>query len=297
MSIENTRRQRYSHSRRQVLGGAAALGLTSLLGMGQAFAHHPLRFGLTPVFLDSDLEIMSELTQYFSGKLGHQVSSVKRRTYQEITSLLLSGGLQAAWICGFPYVQYRERLSLLAMPLYNGQPLYQSYLIVHKDSPAQSFEDLSDHVHAFSDPNSNSGYLVTLHLLAERKLTPGGFFSQTIFTYSHRNVIRAVSSGLAQSGSVDGYVWDVVAQYEPELVSGTRVIRKSEPLGFPPIACSKDALNDRYVGLLADALLEMSEDPLGKHILDTLHLDGFVPGDPSNYDAIAEKMNDVREFL
>lgn len=273
------------------------MGLTSALGVSVVRADAPFQFGLTPVFLDSDLEIMSELTKYFTSRMHHSVTPVKRRTYQEITSLLLSGGVQAAWICGFPYVQYRDRLSLLAMPLYMGMPSYRSYLIVNQNSTARSFEDLEGDVHAFSDPNSNSGYLVTLHLLAEQRIFPGSFFSQTIFTYSHRNVIRAVSSGLAQSGSVDGYVWDVVAQTEPELVAGTRVIRKSELLGFPPIACSKDSRNDKLVGALADALFEMTEDPLGRRILNTLHLDGFVPGDPSNYDAIAEKMRAVRELL
>jgi len=284
-------------NRRQCLAGAAAFTATACLGGSSAWAHHPYKFGLTPVFLDSNLEIMAQLTKYFTGRLQHPVSSVMRRTYQEITSLLLSGGLQAAWICGFPYVQYRERLKLLAMPLYKGVPLYESYLIVNKNNPAAYIDDLSGHVHAFSDPNSNSGYLVTVHLLAQQKLSPSDFFSQTIFTYSHRNVIRAVSSGLAQSGSVDGYVWDVVAKYEPELVAGTRVIRRSEPLGFPPIACSVDSAGDKLADELAEALFAMSDDPLGRHILGTLYLDGFVPGDPQNYDAIAEKMNSVRDFL
>lgn len=283
--------------RREVLAGAAAFGACSLLGVGNTLARESFMFGLTPVFLDSDLEIMAEITEYFTRKLDQPVSPVKRRTYQEITSMLLSGGVQAAWICGFPYVRYRERLSVLAMPLYKGVPLYESYLIVNKDNPAQSLDELSGGVHAFSDPNSNSGYLVTMHLLAEHKRNPRSFFSETIFTYSHRNVIRAVSSGLAQSGSVDGYVWDVVAQSEPELVAGTRVIRRSEPLGFPPIACNVDNRNDKSVTKMAEALFKMHKDPLGQRILQTLHLDGFVPGDPSNYDAIAKKFNAVKDIL
>jgi len=58
----------------------------------------------------------------------------------------------------------------------------------------------------FSDPDSNSGFLVTRAALAERSLRPETFFAKTFFTYGHRDVIRAVGSGLAGSGSVDGYV-------------------------------------------------------------------------------------------
>ena len=64
----------------------------------------------------------------------------------------------------------------------------------------------------FQIPTPNSGFLVTRALLAEHKLLPAGFFSRTFFTYGHRNVIRAVGSRLAQSGSVDGYVYEVMRE-------------------------------------------------------------------------------------
>ena len=66
--------------------------------------------------------------------------------------------------------------------------------------------------------------------------TPDRFFAQTIFTWGHRNVVRAVASGLADSGSVDGYVYEVMRETEPSLIAATRVVTMSELLGFPPVA-------------------------------------------------------------
>ena len=137
-------------------------------------------------------------------------------------------------------------------------------------------EDLKGDLHAFSDPNSNSGYLVTAALLAERGLRPEQFFRQTIFTYGHRNVVRAVASGLAQSGSVDGYVWEVMASLEPELTSRTKVLRKSELLGFPPVACLARQSDDPGVTLIRKALLAMKNDAGGRDVLKLLRLDGFA---------------------
>jgi ABC-type phosphate/phosphonate transport system substrate-binding protein len=54
------------------------------------------------------------------------------------------------------------------------------------------------------DPGSDSGWLVTAAALAQRTLSLERFFAQTIFTYGHRNVVRAVASGLVMSGSIDG---------------------------------------------------------------------------------------------
>jgi phosphonate transport system substrate-binding protein len=71
----------------------------------QANAEKPLQFGLTPVFLSNDLELTTQLQLYLSKKCGTNVQLVQRRTYEEITTLLLSSQLDAAWICGYPFVR------------------------------------------------------------------------------------------------------------------------------------------------------------------------------------------------
>src|SRR5918992_5033183 len=95
--------------RRQLL----ALGVAGLTGLGRTARaeDEPLRFGLTPVFLDSDVQLLAALRRYLEDRLQRSVELVQRRTYQEITLLLLSGELDAAWICGYPFVQYREQRS------------------------------------------------------------------------------------------------------------------------------------------------------------------------------------------
>jgi ABC transporter, phosphonate, periplasmic substrate-binding protein len=84
----------------------------------------------------------------------------------------------------------------VAVPVWNGKPLYQSYLIVRSDAQAETLADLAGTVHAFSDPDSNSGYLVTRAALAEMGTSPTKFFRQFFYTYGHRNVIRLHLSGL-----------------------------------------------------------------------------------------------------
>jgi len=255
-----------------------------------------IRFGLTPVFLSSDLELLTRLKAYLAASTGRPVTLVLRRTYQEITALVLSGYLDAAWICGYPFIQYQARLRLVAVPVWRGRPLYQSYLIVDRDRSATGIADLRDDIHAFSDPDSNSGHLVTQALLAESGETPDTFFRKTFFTYSHRNVVRAVAAGLAQSGSVDGYVWEVMAEIEPDLTSKSRVVRKSEWLGFPPIACAKALRGSEATTKIARALLTMGDDPAGRQVLDLLRLDGFTAGDNALFRGIARKFDQVKRL-
>lgn len=276
--------------RRGLLGAGAGLLLAALGAPTRARAAEPqIRFGLTPVFLTSDLELLGRLQAYLERATGSPVALVTRRTYQEITALLVSRELDAAWICGYPFVAHREELQLVAVPLWRGRPVYQSYLLVDHARRAEGLADLRGDVHAFSDPDSNSGFLVTRAALAGLGARPESFFARTFFTYGHRNVIRAVASGLAASGSVDGYVYEVVKEMEPSLTAGTRVLRASEWLGFPPIAAPRYPADERRLAALAAALLDMAGDEEGRAVLAMLRLDGFAREHPALFDAIAAK--------
>jgi len=279
-------------TRRSLLAGATA----SLVLPCSTRAAQPFRFGLTPVFLTSDLQLLEALQHYLTVAMGVEVQLVLKRTYQEITSQLLSGLLDAAWICGFPFVAYRRELDLVAVPVWRGKPTYQSYLLVSADREAANIADLRGDIHAFSDPDSNSGYLVTRALLAEQKAKPQDFFRRTFFTYGHRNVVRAVAAGLAQSGSVDGYVWEVLTETEPELTRQTKAAWRSDWMGFPPIATSAGNAASEGIGRFRRALIDMPTDQTGRSVLSLLRLDGFATGNPGLFDSIASRVELVRAF-
>jgi phosphonate transport system substrate-binding protein len=280
--------------RRGVLGlvaGAALAGVSRRVAAAEA---GPIRFALTPVLLTNDLDLLDKLRLALEAATGTPVQIVTRRTYQEITTLLVSGQVDGAWICSPPFVTYRRQLELLAVPVWNGRPLYQSYLISDAQREASSIDALAGDIHAFSDPDSNSGFLVTAAELAEMGYKPDRFFSQVFFTYGHRNVVRAVASGLAQSGSVDGYVYDVLGEVEPGLVGATRVVRRSGWYGFPPIACSAAAVGSERTEKLRRALLSMHEKDLGREALAALRLDAFAAEPASLFDPVAANVALVR---
>lgn len=284
-------------SRRWVVRGLGATTLAPIVACpSRSLAADELRFGLTPVFLSNDLELLTRLRTYLGKATGRPVRLVQRRTYQEITALLVSGQLDAAWICGYPYIRYRDQLGLLAVPVWQGQPLYQAYIIVDAERAAPRLEDLEGDIHAFSDPDSNSGYLMTRARLAEMRRRPDTFFRRSFFTYGHRNVVRAVASGLAESGSVDGYVWEVMTETEPELTHRTRVLTRSDWLGFPPVAASREARDSDRTRALKSALTRMHDDDQGREVLRMLRLDRFEQGGPDLFDGIAKKVAQVERF-
>ena len=247
-----------------------------------------IRIGLTPVFLDYQATFINEWRDYLQRHLAQPVTFVQRGNYREIVDLLRDRKLEFAWLCGYPYVRNKESFRLVAVPLYQGEPLYQSYLFVpSSDKQTQSLEDLHRKNFAFSDPDSNSGHLYTEYLLAKQGKNPSSFFAKTFFTWSHRKVVEAVANSLAQGGAVDGYVWDMLAKSHPEFTSKTRIVEKSPQFGHPPFVASATAPKQDIVAM-QQVLFHMTHDKEGARLLDRLNLDGFVYGENSLFDSIEE---------
>ena len=279
--------------RRVLMAGVAA----TMLGMPAVLRAQPVpfRFGLTPVFLDNDWQLLEHLRRHLSAEMGRPVDFVQRRSYKEVTALLLIGEIDAAWLCGYPLLQNIDRLAELALPLWQGAPHYRARIIVTAGRAAQDLADLRGDIHAYSDPDSNSGHLVTVSELLLRQQRPEEFFARSFFTYGHRNVVRAVARGLAQSGSVDGYVWDAMRRTEPDLVAQTRTIWESEDFGFPPIVVAREALEAAQSQMLLAALVDISRTDAGARALAMLQLDGFVAPEAQSFDRIAKRMQIVAD--
>jgi phosphonate transport system substrate-binding protein len=230
------------------------------------------------------------LLEYLSRRTGRNLEFIQRKTYAEINELLRRGDIDVAFICSGPYATAREAYGFkpLAMPVVHGRPSYQSYLIVNKDSPYKRLEDLRGRTFAFTDPHSNTGKLIPTAWLADLKERPETFFSQTIYTYSHDNAILAVSRELVDGAAVDSLIYEYYQEKKPEFTARTKIIRKSQPFGTPPLVTS-GRLPPGDHERLQQVLFSMHQDPEGEKILKELFIDRFVPLQEAWYDAIRLK--------
>jgi len=269
--------------RRYLLASLAALAAPPLL----ARAESAVRIGLTPVFLDDLASFLARWRRWFEKKLDLPVSFIQRGNYREVVDLLRTGKIDFAWICGYPYVRHRHELRLVGVPLWKGRPTYRSYLVVRSKVRSQrALRDLRGKVFAYSDPDSNSGFLYPQYSLLSAGENPARFFGRTFFTWSHRNVVESVAVGLADGGAVDSYVWETLAELHPDLVQATRIIERSPEFGHTPFV-ARARIDAALFTRFRDILYGMASDPEGAALLRELRLDGFTAAEPRLYDGIA----------
>jgi len=255
----------------------------------------PLRVAVAAMISPKEtFDLYRQLLAYLGRRLNRDLEFVQRKTYGEIDELLGRGEIDLAFICSGPYVAGRERFGFesLAVPEIHGSHFYRSYLIVNKDAPYQRLEELRGHTFAFTDPDSNTGKLVPTYWLAEIQERPETFFSRIVYTYSHDNSIMAVARNLVDGATVDGLIWEFYQEKNPIFTAKTRVIKKSEPYGIPPLVASKNLPVESKEGI-RQVLFSMHQDPEGNKILKELMIDRFIPPQEEWYENLKQMHRQV----
>ncbi|ALC17342.1 phosphate/phosphite/phosphonate ABC transporter, periplasmic binding protein [Desulfuromonas soudanensis] len=230
-----------------------------------------------------------QLLDHIADRMGVRVRAIDPGSYTEVNRMLAEGEVDAAFVCGGPYVEGHKSfgLELIAAPLINGEASYYSNLIVPADSPARTLEDLRGKTFAFTDPLSNSGMLVPASELDKLGESPETFFSSFLYTYAHDRSIQAVADQMVDGAAVDSLIWDFLLASHPELAKKVRVIVRFGPYGTPPVVTRPD-LDPATKARLQEVLLNTHLHRQGKAILQGMHIERFVAIEDFRYDSIRE---------
>ncbi len=186
---------------------------------------------------------------------------------------LVNGEIDVAFLCGLPYVRLAKHLDPLAAPVvagdrYGGRPVYFSDVIVRRESPFQSFADLRGASWSFNDPDSHSGYLVTLTRLLELGETDA-FFGRVIDAGWHQVSIELVASGRVDASAVDSHVLAVELRDRPDLANRLRVIDSFGPSPIQPLVARR-SLDAGLRQQLRDMLPGPAGDGLSQGLVERL---------------------------
>ena len=141
------------------------------------------------------------------------------------------GQIDVAFICGLPYVRMSSQnpclVELLVAPVLMGKrylhkPVYFSDVIVRRDSPYTSFDDLGGCVWAYNERVSHSGCNLVCYSLLERGKSPD-YFGKTVKSGSHMRSLEMVLGGEADAAAIDSHLSDILRSRDEVLTGRTRI--------------------------------------------------------------------------
>ena len=167
--------------------------------------------------------------------------------YTAVIEAMRTKKIDLASLGPFAYIIAHERSGAVPIAVKAAsreEAFYHSLVVVPKDSPAQSVEDLKGKTFLFADPASASGHLFPrakiIELLDITNEEVESFFSTVSFSGGHDKSIIAISKGAADGAGVcDTCIQRVV---DAGLVSADdyRVIAKSDPIPTSPLTYRSD---------------------------------------------------------
>ena len=210
---------------------------------------------------------------------------------------LVDGPVDVAFLCGLPYAQLSRQhpppLRLLAAPVlsearYGGRPIYFSDVVVRRDSPVGSFDDLRGRSWAHSREDSFSGCLLTRYHLLQLGESEA-FFGRVAYSGRHQKSIRQVLAGAVDASAIDSHVLGVERLHNPELDRQLRVIAVFGPSAIPPVVASARLPRPIRERIRA-ALCALAADPASRQTLAAGLIDRFVPINDRAYDDLRQKL-------
>jgi phosphonate transport system substrate-binding protein len=148
--------------------------------------------------------------------------------------------------------------------------LLQGYLVVRKDSPLKSLQDLKGKTMAFPAPNSFAASLYMRSLMDKAGVTV-----QPRYVGAHSNVYRQVVYGEVAAGGGVNYSFDREPQ---EIRDQLRVLFKTPPASPHPVA-AHNRIPPAVREAVAAALLRIAASPDGAELMNAAQLPKPVRAD------------------
>ncbi len=243
--------------------------------------------------------VCQALTTYIGERLPQdvRVQFMGDIPWQERFRQLDADNIQIAWICGSHYVrrfdQAAAKLELLAAPVwraerYQGKPVYYSDVVVHRDSPFQTFADLQGATWAYNEPGSLSGYEVMRHHLAKLGET-AQFFGQMVEAGAHQQSLQMILAQQVDVSAIDSTVLEQALQARPELAEQLRIIEVLGPSPMPPWVVTQSVPLELRMAIRT-LLTKMHENPAGQSILAQGSISHFAPVTDADYDPVRQML-------
>ena len=206
--------------------------------------------------------------------------------------------IDVGYVCGLPYSKFSDLdeapFELLVAPVlvgtrYAGQAVYFSDVIVHRDSPFQTFDDLRGCTFTYNEGVSYSGYHVVAYHLAEQQRN-WYFFGSRIQSGAHLKSIAAVASGQADTAAIDSHALDAEFLLDPTLRDKIRVIDMIGPSPIPPVVVGR-RVSAELKAKLRQIYLELHQYPALQPMLEAGCIERFCDVDDAYYDTIRARVD------
>ncbi len=235
---------------KRILVACAGAALIASQGMGTAHAQEMKEFNFGIISTESSQNLKSDwqpILDDMAKKTGMKINAFFASDYAGIVEGMRFNKVHAAWYGNKSAIEAVDRAGgevFAQMVNADGSQGYHSHLIVHKDSPIKSIDDVFKNGKNLSfgngDPNSTSGFLVPgYYVFAKNNVD-----SKTLFKVSrganHESNALAVANKQVDLATNNSENLEKIKERQPEKFGDIRIIWTSPLIPLDPLVMRKE---------------------------------------------------------
>ena len=223
----------------------------ALLGNAQA-DEKVINFGIMSTESSQNLKsIWQPFLDDMGKKTGLKINATFASDYAGLIQGMRFNKVDVAWLGNKAAMEAVDRANgeiFAQTAAANGAPGYWSVLIVRKDSPINSVDDMLKNAKNLTfgngDPNSTSGYLIPgYYVFAKNNVDAATAFKRTLNS-SHEVNALSVAKGQLDVATFNTESWDRLEVTQPDKAALLKVIWKSPIIPADPMVWSKSLSDD-----------------------------------------------------
>ncbi|MCC6949670.1 MAG: phosphonate ABC transporter substrate-binding protein [Bradyrhizobiaceae bacterium] len=232
----------------RMLAGAALVVAAAAAPAAQAQDAKEINFGIISTESSSNLKtIWQPFLDAMAKATGLKVNAFFASDYAGIIEGMRFNKVHVAWVGNKSAMEAVDRASgevFAQMVNADGTQGYYSHLIVHKDSPVKTLDDVLKNGKSLSfgngDPNSTSGFLVpSYYVFAQNKIDAKSHFKLTRAA-NHESNALAVANKQVDVATNNSENLDKMRERAPDKHSQIRVVWTSPLIPLDPLVMRKD---------------------------------------------------------
>jgi phosphonate transport system substrate-binding protein len=243
-----------------------------------------LTFGIVPQQAASKLaRLWSPLLDYLNRQTGLKIQFATAKDIPTFERQLNAGEYDFAYMNPYHFTVFNKYPGYQAVARARDKKI-KGIIVVRKDSPVQSIQDLNNMTLAFPAPAAFAASILPRSELVSRVVN-----FQPRYVSSHDSVYRAVAKEIFPAG---GGVIRTFKNVAPQIRDQLKVLWTSQ--GYTPHAiAAHPGTSAEAVSLLQSALVTMEQSAEGKALLERIKIKGFEAAENKDWDDVRSLQIDL----
>jgi phosphonate transport system substrate-binding protein len=208
------------------------------------------------------------------------------RSYEELVAQIGRREVDVAFLGGVTFVQAEARHQAVPLAMRDIDYRFRSVVLVPDRDPARALSDLKGRRFAFGSRSSTSGHFMGRHLLRSSGIEAERDFASVVFSGSHDETMRLISTGQVDAGVVNASMYYRRVVDGDPIASSLRVLWHS-PTYVDYVWAARGDLPAALRERLIDAFLDLDRTvPSHAEALARERAAGFVPAFATDFDEV-----------